>query len=105
MTSQAQFLHRRVGDFYSLFIPLMYHSCSDLQARLRLGGANTTQHSRERTQWGGGPICTDETEQMVFDRVPLGSSSRIVANGHLQSVTVGQLLLQANLPKSRTTTI
>jgi hypothetical protein len=39
------------------------------------------KHYIEAPQWLPGPIDADVTEQSVLDRIPLGATRRIMANG------------------------
>jgi hypothetical protein len=105
MAIQTHFLHLLSGDFDSFLIFVRNQCRLDLQARRCCGVANVAQGCIERMQRFPRPVHADEAEQPMFDGIPFRCSSGIMADGDLQSVVIGQLLLKPQFPQPRTAAI
>src|SRR5271156_5940645 len=60
--------------------------------------ANVIQNCLVAVERPSSPIFTDLTEQPVFNRIPLGGSSWIMAHCYGDVVTVTKFLLKIDLP-------
>jgi len=78
---------------------------SHLEPGLSGGSSNEFHHGVQRAEGVARPLFGNETEQAVFDGIPLRSAGRIVANGHRDAVTPDNGFMKAVLPIVRSVTI
>ena len=88
-----------VGDFDFLGVVAGVESGGDFQAGFGGGAANQGQQFAESSQGFTGPVQRDETEEPMFDPIPLRGARRIVAHGDRQARLGGELL-QFALPQT-----
>jgi hypothetical protein len=81
------------------------HSGEHLQPLVRGGAPDATQQSVVAKQGITFPVLAHRSKKAMFDRIPLGSASRVMAHRHLQARPIDQVSLQAVLPQMHSTAI
>ncbi len=102
MVCDRQVAHLSVGDLYILLIALVNELCSHGEAGCGRGGADRVERGLVGVEGSSRPVLADLAEQSMFDRVPLGCARRVVGDRHTEAVALGELLLQAMLPRPTT---
>ena len=81
-------------DLDALGVGLGHARGGDLQARRGGRGAEVVQDRLEAVEWASGPVEADETEQAVFDRVPLAAATGIMGHCDVQLMRVAEGVLE-----------
>ena len=92
VAGELQGFEVRVADVDADFIGCLEGCRRDPQSRLGRRAANESQQDRQRAQHIAGPSGGDLAEQPVSDRIPLGSSRRVMAHRDLQAAVVREVL-------------
>ena len=66
------------------------------------GGGNVVEDQIEGLQRAARPIAADLAEEAMFDRIPLGASSRIGGHGDGELVEIAEMVLEGVLPSAAT---
>jgi hypothetical protein len=91
MSLRVQALHDIFRDLDTALIGLRFQKGGYLQTRLGSRAANVSQHRFKGASGFASPVDPDSgvdadgLKQPVFDRVPLGSGSGILADSHFRT--------------------
>ena len=98
MLNQQELGHLFCCDFLSGLKVFGDQVTFDSQARLGFGFCDQAQDGLVAIQRLAGPMFADFTEEPMLNRIPFGSTGRIMANRDLQIEWIGQLLLESVFP-------
>ncbi len=95
----VEVLHLVLGHGLPCFKRAFQQGGPHCQPRVGRRAAKKIEHGFQRAQRLACPIQTDVTEQAMFDGVPLGAPSGIVAHVDRQPIAIAHLLLELQLPR------
>ena len=98
MRSEGQETHLGIGYLLSGWKGLFDQAAGDAKAGLGFGSADEIHRSGEVGQGLAGPVFADWSEEAVFNRIPLGSAGRVVADRDRKAERDDQLSLQFAFP-------
>src|SRR3954464_13265893 len=98
--SQIQAINILPRDLLALRVYSFVKNGLDGQARRCGRSSDVAEHDRQRAERFPCPVIGDLTEQSVLDRVPFGTTRRVMAYRHSQTERVANFLLQVPTPGS-----
>ena len=98
MFAQAQFSHLCIGDLEAGGIVLRDQMAGDGESCGGRGFTDELGDQRIGLERNTRPVLTDLAEESMLDRVPLGGSAGIVADGDRQLAAIDEVFLQCPLP-------
>ena len=105
MRGEGELIHVFLGYPFAFFVALVQQASVDMKARRIPGGSDVIEDGFIRFQGDASPIRTDVGKQLMFDRIPLGRTGRIMANRHGELVGITKLMLQVIFPCPRSCVI
>ena len=93
------------GGFEATRIIVAIEVGSDLEAGLGSGGAGVVENLLIGVEWFAGPVSRDLREEALLNRVPFGSTCRVVSHGYGEGKRIGQLGLDFRFPGMTSATV
>ena len=101
MPREGELVQLFLGYPFAFFVILIHQASVDVKARRIPGRSDVVENGLIRIQGNTSPIRADVRKQLMFDRIPLGCTRRIMADRHGELVGITNLVLQVILPGPR----